>query len=74
VLKQIKKLKPTGAAGPDGITTRLLQQCADVLSPVLAGIYRKSINTGAVLAEWKLANVVPIYKKGSKASAGNYRH
>jgi hypothetical protein len=73
VRKQIKKLKPTGAAGPDGITTRFLQQCADVLSPVLAGIYRKSINAGSVPAEWKLANVVPIYKKGSKAAAGNYR-
>jgi hypothetical protein len=73
VRKQIKKLKPTGAAGPDGITTPFLQKCADVLSQVLACIYRKSINAGAVPAEWKLANVVPIYKKGSKALAGNYR-
>jgi hypothetical protein len=73
VRQQIKKLKPTGAAGPDGITTRFLQQCADVLSPVLAVIYRKSINEGKVPDEWKLANVVPIYKKGTKTAAGNYR-
>jgi hypothetical protein len=65
VRAQIKKLKPTGAAGPDGITTRLLQQCQGELSPGLATIYRKSLNEGTVPREWKLANVVPIFKKGS---------
>jgi hypothetical protein len=73
VRSQIKKLKPTGAAGPDGITTQLLQQCVDELSPVLATFYRKSINEGKVPQEWKTANVVPIFQKGSKAAAGNYR-
>jgi hypothetical protein len=73
VRKQIKKLKPTGAAGPDGITTKLLQMCQDEISPVLATIYRKSMNEGAVPEEWKTANVVPIFKKGSKKMPGNYR-
>jgi hypothetical protein len=70
---QIKKLKPTGAAGPDGITTQLLQQCKEELSPILATIYRKSIETGEVQEEWKTANVVPIFKKGSKSKAGSNR-
>jgi Reverse transcriptase (RNA-dependent DNA polymerase) len=73
VKNQIKKLKPTGAAGPDGLTTKLIQQCSEELSPVLAMIYRKSLNEGTVPREWKLANVVPIFKKGSRKSAGNYR-
>jgi hypothetical protein len=73
VRQKIKRLKPTGAAGPDGITTKMLQNCAEELSPVLAVIYRKSMMTGAVPPEWKTANVVPIHKKGSKSSAGNYR-
>jgi Reverse transcriptase (RNA-dependent DNA polymerase)/Endonuclease-reverse transcriptase len=73
VRAQIKKLKATGAAGPDGITTRLLQTCQEELSPVLATIYRKSLNEGTVPREWKLANVVPIFKKGSKKMASNYR-
>jgi hypothetical protein len=73
VRQKIKQLKPTGAAGPDGITTRLLQNCAEEISPVLAVIYRKSMAQGKVPEEWKSANVVPIFKKGSKSSAGNYR-
>jgi hypothetical protein len=51
----------------------LLQNCADEVSPVLAVIYRKSIISGTVPADWKTANVIPIFKKGSKADAGNYR-
>jgi protoporphyrinogen oxidase len=66
VRQKIKQLKPTGAAGPDGITTRLLQNCVDEISPVLAVIYRKSMLQGKVPEEWKSANMVPIYKKGSK--------
>ena len=73
VRKKINKLKKHGAAGPDGIRPQLLQQCADEISPVLAMIGRKSLGTGTVPEEWKKANVVPIYKKGSKSSPANYR-
>jgi len=73
VRKKIKDLKPHSAAGPDGISPRLLQECIAELSPVLAMIYRKSMDQGIVPAEWKTANVVPIFKKGSKSASGNYR-
>ena len=73
VKKKIKDLKPHGAAGPDGIRPKLLQECVNEIAPVLAMIGRKSLNTGVVPEEWKTANVVPIFKKGSKTSPGNYR-
>ena len=69
----IKKLKPHSAAGPDGIGPKILQTCTEQLAPVLAMIFRKSINQGMVPEEWRQANVVPIFKKGSKADPGNYR-
>jgi hypothetical protein len=73
VKAQIKKLKKTNSAGPDGITNIVLQQCTDILSPILAALYRKSMNEGKVPTDWKKANVVPIFKKGAKADAANYR-
>ena len=51
----------------------MLQNCQEQLAPILAMIFRKSMNTGQVPKEWRHANVVPIYKKGSKSSLGNYR-
>ena len=36
-------------------------------------LYRKSVAEGQVPEEWRQANVVPIFKKGSKMAAGNYR-
>ena len=73
VKRKIRELKTHGAAGPDGIRPQLLQQCVDELSPVLAMIGRKSLDTGNVPEEWRKANVVPIFKKGSKSSPANYR-
>ena len=73
VRRKIRQLKPHSAAGPDGISPKLLQQCEDQLAPVLAMIFRKSVNTSKVPEEWKTAAVVPIYKKGAKSVAGNYR-
>ena len=73
VRKKIQKLKAHSAAGPDAITPRLLQQCVDQLSPVLATIFRKSLDQGQVPEEWRTATVIPIFKKGSKSSSANYR-
>ena len=73
VRKKIRQLKSHSAAGPDGIAPKLLQQCEDQIVPVLAMIYRKSMKDGQVPEEWRQANVVPTFKKGSKMAAGNYR-
>ena len=62
VKRKIKDLKPHGAAGPNGIRPKLLQECVSEIAPVLAMIGRKSLNSGVVPEEWKKANVVPIFK------------
>jgi hypothetical protein len=63
VKEKIKRLKNTNSCGPDGIPNIVLQRCSDEISPVLAAIYRKSMNQCQVPAEWKQANVVPIHNK-----------
>ena len=73
VKQKLTELRPTAAAGPDGIHPRILRETADALSPILAHMFRGSLDAGIVPRNWKLADVVPIYKKGDKDDPGNYR-
>ena len=73
VKEKILKLKPGTAQGPDNIPARILKDNVDHLSLPLSIIFNKSMSTGEVPGDWKLANVTPIYKKGSKNKPENYR-
>ena len=55
------------------MTARVLKDYADILAPALTLIFNKSMSEGEVPADWKQANVTPIFKKGTKADPGNYR-
>ncbi|KFV56085.1 hypothetical protein N341_04172, partial [Tyto alba] len=59
--------------GPDGIHPRVLRELEEVLTKTLSIIYQKSWLTTEVSVDWRLANVMPIYKKGRKEDQGNYR-
>ncbi|KFP51778.1 RNA-directed DNA polymerase from mobile element jockey, partial [Cathartes aura] len=59
--------------GSDGIHPRVLKELADVIAGLLSIIFQQSWESGEVPVDWKLANVVPIFKKGKKQDPGNYR-
>ena len=61
------------APGPDGITVSLLQAVKEELLAPLLIIYEKTLSSGIVPKNWKEATVTPIFKKGTKGEAGNYR-
>ena len=67
------KLNPNKATGPDNIPPRLLKELAEVLSEPISIIMNKSLQEGRLPTIWKKAHVVPIFKKGKKNIAGNYR-
>ena len=69
----LKSVNPNKAAGPDGIHGRILKNCAVSLAYPLSLIFRTSYNSGMIPKDWKIANVVPVHKKGSKTSVENYR-
>ena len=68
VEKLLLGLKIHKAAGPDGITPRVLKQLAKTLAPILCHIFRLSYETGEIPEDWREANVVPIYKKGNRST------
>ena len=73
VLQKLQKLDPAKASGVDGISSRVLVELADEIAEPLAAIFQNSLATGEVPHSWKVADIVPIYKKGKKSVPGNYR-
>ena len=73
VRKKLEKLKPGSAPGPDKLTSSFLKNYARFIAPALTLLYNKSLQEGSVPQDWRIANVTPIFKKGSRASPGNYR-
>ncbi len=74
VLKAINRLKNTPALGEDGIPTRILKDLASVLASPLAHLARRSFQSSKVPTLFKVANVVPVLKKGKNAaSPSSYR-
>ena len=71
--KQDKKLKDNKSPGIYGITPKLLKEIAEDISVPLAIMFNLSLREGAVPHKWKHANVVPIFKKGNRCKAENYR-
>jgi hypothetical protein len=69
----LKNIKPHKASGPDNISARVLKELALEIAPFLTLIFQKSYTTGKLPSDWKQANITPIYKKGEKYLASNYR-
>ncbi len=74
VTKKIKNLKVSKTPGPDGHHPRLLRELLDSTFPqALCILFQKSLSEGWLPQIWRDANVSPIFKKGSKTKATNYR-
>ena len=58
---------------PDGLHPRVLRELADVVAKSLSIILQQSWLTGDVPEDWRLANVMPIFRKGQKDGPGSYR-
>ena len=73
VLKLLKNVNSHKATGPDGTQARLLREYAEQMSPVLATVFQMSIDSGSIPDDRRSASIVPIFKKGDKHKASNYR-
>jgi len=73
VKAKLDKIKMNKAPGADLVGTRKLIELADEISYTVADLFNKSLCSRDVPQDWKLANVMPIFKKGKKSSSANCR-
>ena len=73
VEKLLRNLDIYKSPGPDSLPPRILKECASVLSSPLCFFFNKSFSTGKLPHLWKLANITPLFKKGSTTDRNNYR-
>ena len=66
-------LDTSKATGPDGVSALMLKNTATSIAPSLCELFNMSISSGVIPQEWKMSNVIPIYKSGGKTEANNYR-
>ena len=60
VIKMLNNINVNNTPGPDGIAPRVLKEAKNQICKPLSIIFNKSINSGKVPGDWKLANVSPI--------------
>ena len=73
VRKYLRKIDPNKSTGPDDISPRILKECSDQLEYPITLLFNKSLAQGRIPGAWKKANITPIFKKGDKKIALNYR-
>jgi hypothetical protein len=73
VTKILNSLNIDKSSGPDDIGNRVLKSCSSALAYPISFLINKSLKSGCFPSQWKLSNVVPVYKKGDKQIKNNYR-
>ena len=73
VFNILKNLDTSKATGPDGLSARMLKECAYEISPSLCKVFNISLSQVVLPEDWRVANVTPLHKKGSHSDTSNYR-
>lgn len=69
----LSKLDPSKATGPDGLGNRILREAAVPLAQPLSELFNFCLSLGHFPDIWKMANVMPLFKKDDPLLCNNYR-
>ena len=61
------------ASGDEGISHKMLKGVSKSISKPFSILMNRSFNEGIFPEAWKVANVLPIFKKGDKSLPSNFR-
>ncbi len=73
VRRELKRVNVRKAAGPDGITGRVLRSCADQLVGLFTSIFNESLATSVVPTSFKKSVRIPVPKNSKPSCLNDYR-
>ena len=73
VLQVLKDLSIDKSPGVDGIHPQILKELSDSISYPLSLIFQDCIQSCIIPQQWKDGIIAPIFKKGDRSLAKNYR-
>ena len=73
VLSELKKLNVNKSCGPDAVHPRMLKELADLIAVPITFLLNRTLEKNEIPLDWKMAYVSPIFKKGARNRAENYR-
>ena len=73
VASKINNMKENKSPGVNGISPKILKETVEQISTPHAHVFNMSLQEGIVPLEWKEANIIPLFKKGSRNKSVNYR-
>ena len=73
VVKALKELSLKDAAGHDHLTTRLIKSMREPLACIMTHLVNTCFKHDRMPFGCKLAKILPLYKKGDRFDATNYR-
>ena len=73
ILNHMRNLNPSKSSGMQGIPIKFIKPASILLAPVLTKLFNIAIEQATFPTIFKTAEVVPVYKNGSKLNCSNYR-
>ncbi len=73
VRRELRRVNVRKAAGPDGITGRVLRSCADQLAGLFTSIFNESFATSVVPTSFKKSVIIPVPKNSKPSCLNDYR-
>ncbi len=72
VRRELRRVNVRKAAGPDGITGRVLRSCADQLAGLFTSIFNESLATSVVPTPFKKSVIIPVTKNSKPSCLNDY--
>ncbi len=73
VRRELRRVNIRKAAGPDGITGRILRSCADQLAGLFTSIFNESLATSVIPTSFKKSVIIPVPKNSKPSCLNDYR-